>query len=158
MGKDVAGEVDIIEPEVAGTVPALFDERVRRSGDRVAYRQWDEAAGRWSSWTWTEIAGLVGRWRAGLKGAGLAFGERVAILGRNSLEWVCFDQAALGLGLVVVPLYASDSAPNQADVLAETEPRLLLIDEDAQWSALAPFRSRFPGLKTVIRVSSASAK
>jgi long-chain acyl-CoA synthetase len=40
-------------------------------------------------------------------------------------------------------------------VLADAEPRLLLVDEVTQWSALAPFRSRFPGLATVICVAAA---
>ena len=39
----------------------------------------------------------------------LAAGDRVAILLHNSVEWVCFDQAALSLGLVVVPLFTPDA-------------------------------------------------
>ena len=37
---------------------------------------------------------------------------------RNSPEWVTFDQAALGLGLVVVPLYTQDRADNVAYISA----------------------------------------
>jgi long-chain acyl-CoA synthetase len=39
-------------------------------------------------------------------------GDRVAILLANAVEWVCFEQAALALGLVVVPLYPWDSPEN----------------------------------------------
>ena len=40
----------------------------------------------------------------------LSPGERVAIMLRNCPEWVTFEQAALRLGLVVVPLYTADQA------------------------------------------------
>jgi long-chain acyl-CoA synthetase len=41
------------------------------------------------------------KWGAGKQG--LEKGDRVAIMVRNCREWVVFDQAALGLGLVTVP-------------------------------------------------------
>jgi long-chain acyl-CoA synthetase len=71
---------------------------------------------------------LVGRWQEALARSGLAPGERVAILLRNSLEWVCFDLAAQALGLIVVPLYITDSPDNIAHVLADSGARLLLLD------------------------------
>ena len=43
---------------------------------------------------------------------GLAQGARVALVLRNCPHWVVFDQAALSLGLVVVPLYTDDRPDN----------------------------------------------
>jgi hypothetical protein len=112
-------QVDIISSDAARTIPALFAERIRHSGQRVAYRQFEPTEGRWCAFTWNEMARLAGRWRAGFAKAGLKRGDRVAVLLRNSVEWVAFDQAALGLGLIVVPLYLADSPRNQADILAD---------------------------------------
>lgn len=77
-------------------------------------------------------------------------GERVAILLRNSVEWVCFDLAAQALGLIVVPLYTSDSPGNVAHVLADSGARLLFVGTAEQWSPLAPLRSRFLALTQVL--------
>lgn len=45
---------------------------------------------------------------------------------KNCVDWVCFDLAAQSLGLVVVPLYTADHAENTANILADSEARLLL--------------------------------
>jgi long-chain acyl-CoA synthetase len=74
----------------------------------------------------------------------------VAILLANSIEWVCFDQAALGLGLVVVPLYTWDSPENIAYILKDSGSRLLLTGKTAQWSQLIPYAPSFPDLEVLL--------
>jgi long-chain acyl-CoA synthetase len=61
----------------------------------------------------------VARWRDALRAEGLKSGDRVAILLRNCPEWVIFDQAALSLGMVTVPLYTDDRADNAAYILQD---------------------------------------
>ncbi|MEJ8835797.1 AMP-dependent synthetase/ligase [Ramlibacter sp. AN1133] len=134
----------------APTLPLLFARRCERSPDTEAYRQFEAATGGWRSVSWGETQALVGRWRAALAREGLAPGERVAVLLRNSLEWVCYDQAALSLGLVVVPLYATDSAGNLAYILGHCGARVLLLEEEARWRALEALRPQFPALARVV--------
>jgi len=95
---------DTIACAEAGTLRGLFRLRVQRSPQMPAYRQFDPAAGGWRTYTWSEMEAQIARWRRALAREGLAPGERVAILLHNCVEWVCMDQAALALGLVVVPL------------------------------------------------------
>jgi len=136
---------DLIIPAEVRTLDGLFRERVRRNPDAPAYRYCDVSSGEWLTLTWMEMALAVARWRAALQAEGLQPGERVALMLRNSCEWVQFEQAALGLGLVVVPLYANDRPDNIAYILKDTETRLLLIEGDEQWrllsAALAPLES-----------------
>src|SRR5262245_14535017 len=103
---------DIIAPDQVKTLSALFRERVRRMPDKIAYRQYDEEREQWFDTSWREMADEVGRWQVGLRACGLVRGDRVAVMLRNCREWVMFDQAALGLGLVTVPLYTEDRAEN----------------------------------------------
>ncbi|WP_090827369.1 AMP-binding protein [Nitrosovibrio tenuis] len=60
-------------------------------------------------------------------------GERVAVLLRNSVAWVCFDRAALAVRLVVVPLYPSDAPDNIAYILADSGVRLVLVETQGRW-------------------------
>jgi len=90
------------------------------------------------------------RWQAALAGESLTTGERVAVLLNNSVEWVCFDQAAQSLGLVVVPLYTTDNPENIAYILGDCGATLLLIAAPDQWDALAPLHARFPQLRRVL--------
>lgn len=119
--------LDLISSAEALTLPGLFLRRCEKTPEGEAYRQYDPAAGAWRSYRWQELKALAGRWRAALARENLAPGERVAILLRNSVEWVCFDQAAQSLGLAVVPLYVTDNPENIAYVLRDCDARLLLV-------------------------------
>jgi long-chain acyl-CoA synthetase len=56
---------------------------------------------------------------------------------RNCPEWVVFDQASLGLGLVTVPMYTDDRADNAVYILQDAAVKLLLIQDAGRWKRLA---------------------
>jgi len=149
---------DPISAEAAHTLPGLMLARAASTPDREAYRQWDPAGGAWRGYTWSETLALIGRWRASLARENLVAGTRVAVLLRNSLEWVCFDQAAQSLGLVVVPLYTTDNPANIAYILGDSGARLLLVGDVGQWRALVQHRSEFPALTRVVCLERGAGK
>lgn len=55
-----------------------------------------------------------------LLGCGVAHGDRVAVLGRNSYEWVVADYAALSIGAIVVPVYPTASEQQIAHIVADS--------------------------------------
>lgn len=135
--KNSMGSLDVIPIEQAVTLPGLFRQRVARCPGAIAYQQYDSRTGHWQDYSWQEMAAQVARWQQALDREGFIAGDRVAILLRNSVEWVCFEQAALALGLVVVPLYTTDTPDNIAYILADSGARLLLAGELLQWQELA---------------------
>lgn len=90
------------------------------------------------SYSWRDMADKVARWQRALIAEGLQEGDKVAVLLRNCPEWVMLDQAALSLGLIVVPLYTDDRPDNSAYILDHADVRLLLIQDTGRWSRLAP--------------------
>jgi len=138
-----------ISPETAKTLHGLFMERVRRTPYHCAYRHWDPSSKSWHDTTWREAANEVSRWQAAMRREGFLVGDRVAIMAKNRLEWVFFDQAALSLGLVVVPLYLNDRPENVAYCLEDSGARLLVIDGDVQWRGL---RSSIPALVSLTKI------
>ena len=141
--------LDSIGKGDVSTISGLFAERVRRSPDKIAYRQYDAAAG-WRAYTWRETAAQAARWRTGFVASGLKRGDRVAILHNNSIEWVCFDIAALGLGLVVIPLGLSDSPRTWAEELAETGAQLLVTGQQAHWTAMSGIKDHLSKVSGVV--------
>jgi long-chain acyl-CoA synthetase len=141
---------DLISVERARTLDGLFRERVRRSPDRPAYRWFDRNAKGWRGLTWAEAGHEVGRWQQALAAESLAQGERVAVQLRNSPEWVFFDQAALGLGLVVVPLYTDDRPDNLAYIIDDSASRVLLVQDAAHWKRVAGALDRCQSLQRVL--------
>ena len=134
----------------ADTLDGLFRKRVVASPDAVAYLQFDAASTAWREISWADTAREVARWQAALATLGLATGERVAMMLGNCHEWVCFDLAALGLGLVTVPIFANDRPDDVKWILDDADCRALLIDGPQQWLALTPIHARLAELVAVI--------
>jgi long-chain acyl-CoA synthetase len=128
---------DIIPLEIARHIPGLFAERVRRSPNAIACRQFNQISQQWYQLTWQEMDDAVERWRAAFVEEKLNPGDRVAIMLRNCMEWVFFDLAALSLGLVTVPLYPNDRADSAAYILKNSNAKLLLIDNFSEHQDLA---------------------
>ncbi len=141
---------DFITSTEAGNLPGLLKCRAARTPDSVAYRQFNTNSNTWQSYTWSQIEQEVARWRGALGRLGLQPGDRVALMLRNSVEWVLFEQAALSLGLVVVPVYSQDNPGNAAFILGNSGSRVLFIAANEQWQELVPHRDLFPDLETII--------
>ncbi|MDP1633364.1 MAG: AMP-binding protein, partial [Gallionellaceae bacterium] len=128
---------DIISPAQAVTLHGLFLERVRRTPDKEAYRYFDIPRNEWVSLSWRQMREQVARWQAALAKEGLAKGDRVALMLRNCPQWVMFDQAAMSLGLITVPLYTVDRAENIAYIVNDSQCKVLLFETADQWKELS---------------------
>ncbi len=137
----------------ARTLPEMFRARVALTPDAVAYRQHDSRSGAWIDWTWRQVGEEVERWRAALVGEALPAAGRVATLMTNSVAYVYVDQAALSLGLAIVPLHVTDNPGNLAYILGNSGASALIIDNPAYWARLAPEVRDLAGLKRVVVVS-----
>ena len=145
-------KTDIISCKEAQTLAGLFAIRVNRTPRSIAYRQFDGESGKWREYNWQEMGTRLARWKRALVRENLEPGDRVAILLRNSIEWVCFDQAALAIGLVVVPLYPSDAPDSLAYILEDSGTRLLLVGTQKRWETLAPRCKDLAGLGKILCV------
>ena len=139
-----SNESFVISPEQAVTLHGLFVERVKRSAQGVAYRYFDGGQNAWISLTWAQVRDQVARWQAALLREELAPGDRVGIMLRNCPQWVMMDQAAMSLGLVVVPLYTVDRADSVAYILNDAGVKVLLFESDEQWQELRSVRNSLP--------------
>ena len=130
----------------------LFLKRIAETPAGPAYRQFDGS--RWVGLTWGEVGREVGRWQAAFEREGVKAGDRVAICMRNRIEWVLFDQAALGLGLVTVPLYFDDRPDNMAWCANDAGARVLFLESAAQWPAI---RATATGIERVVSLDAPPA-
>jgi long-chain acyl-CoA synthetase len=141
---------DRISPEQAVTLDGLFHQRARNSPNAVAYRHFDDHSEDWQDLTWAQMVREITRWQAALQRENLQPGDRVAVMLKNCPAWVMFDQAALGLGLVTVPLYTADRPDNVLHVLEEAGVRLLLINSAEHWHPIREACSELGGLTRVV--------
>lgn len=142
--------IDVIPLEQAGTLYGLFCERLKRSPHDAAYHSYSSSDKSWHDITWEEVATRVACWQEALEKEKLDPGDRVAINLKNCKEWVFFDQAAMGLGLVLVPLYPDDRPDNVAYILQDADVKLLFLQNARQWKLLEPSITEEHHLKRII--------
>lgn len=147
----LAQQQDVIAPEQAGTLHGLFLERARRTPDKIAYRHFEQHA--WRDLAWREVLLEVARWQAALAGLKLQRGDRVAVMLRNCPQWMMFDQAAMSLGLIVVPLYTVDRPDNIAYIINDADVKVLLFENNDQWQALRTVRGQLGGVVRFVSIA-----
>ncbi|MCG6867410.1 MAG: long-chain fatty acid--CoA ligase [Gammaproteobacteria bacterium] len=146
-----------VTPAEAGTLYGLFLARLSRSPDTMAYTHYDVAAKEWVDTTWSQVAREVGRWQAALRKEGLKRGDRVGLMLRNGRDWVVFDLAAQGLGLVVVPAFTNDRVENVAYIARKTGIQLLLVEGRRQWLNLQEASDGLPDVRRIVSVGTVEA-
>jgi len=147
------GNLDIISVADAITLDGLFAERVRRTPNALAHREYSEAEGRWRDIAWEELNRHVARWQRSLEKDGVREGDRVAVMLRNCSAWVTFDQAAMGLGAIVVPLYTQDRPENVAYIISDSGAKVLLLETEEQWRTFDAVRDQLAGLVRILILS-----
>jgi long-chain acyl-CoA synthetase len=110
-------------------------EQLRRAASRVVMR---EVRGEhFASVTGGELLEQVGRVRGYLRDIGLQPGERCAILGPNSMQWVAVDLALMAEGAIVVPLYSRQAAAELVAMMKDCGPRFLFTSDAALGESVA---------------------
>ena len=79
-------------------------------------------------WTWREFDAIVSRLAAGLHAQGVACGDRIAVLARNSHGFAALRFALARLGAVLVPVNYMLNADEAAYILRHAGARMLAVD------------------------------
>ncbi|MDQ2742617.1 MAG: AMP-binding protein, partial [Chloroflexota bacterium] len=82
------------------------------------------------SLTFTELDCRVAQVAGGLASLDVSAGDRVALLGRNSLDFATVVHAVPRLGAILVPLNTRLTMPELAHQVADSQPKLLLVGEE----------------------------
>ncbi|MGG6548853.1 UNVERIFIED_CONTAM: AMP-binding protein, partial [Prevotella sp. 15_C9] len=85
------------------TIPQLLNARRAERAEAVAYMQ--KRRGEWVAVTWRQYSDQVANLAAALQQAGFEGGDRAAIMGDVSQEWLLADMATICAGGVMVGVY-----------------------------------------------------
>jgi long-chain acyl-CoA synthetase len=84
---------------------------------------------------------------------GLAKGERIAILSENRPEWAITDFAALYIGAVTVPIYATLTPEQTAYILADSGAKVVVVSNLLQLQKVLSIKSK-TGVQQVVVMDS----
>ena len=82
--------------------------------------------------TFSQIKDMVDQLSKGLQDSGLKKGDRIGVIGKNSLEYFLLYGAASALGLIVLPINWRLSADEVENNLKDGTPRILFADGEFQ--------------------------
>ena len=131
-----------------GVLPELFQERVKKSGDRVSLKY--KKNGVYTDITWNELNDMVQKLSFYLMDLGIKKEDKIALFAENRYEWWLADLAILSIGAISVPIYATNS-PEEAEYIIENSESIICFvsTEDILKRVLA-VRNNLPKLKSII--------
>ncbi len=105
------------------------------------------AGGTWADVTASQFRDEVHALAKGFVAAGVQAGDRVALMSHTRYEWTLIDYALWTAGAVVVPIYETSSAEQAEWILANSEARAVIAENDAFAGMIAGARDRLPALE-----------
>ena len=109
-----------------------------------------KSGGTWRDISTDEFVSTVRSLSLGLASIGARRGDRVAILSENRPEWTALDHAALNLGGVIVPIYATLLTDQIRYILDNSQTRVLVVSTAAQMEKVRPILSSLPELQRLV--------
>ncbi len=133
------------------TILERFAAQVAERGDAVALRAVIEGGSAAdSTLTWREWSDASARVAAALVAAGIAPGERVAILAGNGYLWPIADLGVLAAGIVSVGIYPTSAPAQLRDLLVDVGATAVIVDRAALLERILAIADGVPSLRFVV--------
>jgi long-chain acyl-CoA synthetase len=130
------------------TIAGLIPRAAADHGENVAIRY--KRDGSWHEVTYAELGEVVGEIGNGMIELGLQPGERICILANTRPEWTYADMAATSAGLVVVPIYQTNSPEECLWVISDSEASAIVVEDQSQLEKIVAIKDQVPDIRTVI--------
>ncbi|MET0766172.1 MAG: AMP-binding protein, partial [Aeromicrobium sp.] len=133
-------------PDLGNLSEDILD-RLTDHADDVALARMD--GGSWTDVTLGEFHRDVVTVAKGLLAAGVAAGDRVALLSKTRYEWTVADYAIWWTGAATVPIYETSSAAQIGWILSDSGAVAAIVENDGHLGHVEEARGEAPDLKHV---------
>jgi long-chain acyl-CoA synthetase len=127
---------------------ALFFQRVAQLGQQTFIKL--QRGDRLEEISWKDFGAKVQETILGLHALGLRSGERVAIIGENSVEWLCADMATLAAGLPNVVISPRLSPSMILRLLAHSGTRAVFVEDETGVGRILNLKGQLPSLAHIV--------
>jgi long-chain acyl-CoA synthetase len=139
------------EIPAAANLADIVGRRAAEQPNAVALRRKD-AGGAWADVTTSAFAADVHALARGFIAAGVAVGDRVALMSHTRYEWTLIDYALWTAGAVVVPIYETSSAEQAEWILSDSAARAVIAETGPFGQLITQARDRLPALEHLWRL------
>ncbi len=140
----------------AGNLTDDIVANAREHPDTVTFSR--RSAGSWTEVTAAQFLDGVRAVAKGLLAAGIAEGDRVALISRTRYEWTLLDYAIWFAGAVTVPLYQTSSAEQIEWILSDSAARAVVAETADHVSRIEAGRTRLDVLEHVWALDSGAVE
>jgi long-chain acyl-CoA synthetase len=133
------------------SLAAIVFRRAETDPQAVILRRWQQG-GSWRDVTASQFRTEVAALANGLIAAGIAAGDRIALMSRTRYEWTLVDYAAWAVGAVTVPVYETSSVEQVEWILRDSAVRAVFAETEAQEQVIASVRAGLPALERAWRI------
>ncbi len=141
----------LAEVPASANLANIVGRRAAEQPRAVMLRRKD-GAGDWRDVTAEQFRDEVRALARGLIAAGVAPGDRVALMSHTRYEWTLLDYALWSVGAVVVPIYETSSADQAEWILSNSAARAVIVENEAFEQMVSAVRDRLPALEHLWRM------
>ena len=134
----------------AKTAPGLIAEHARTKPVTVAFRA--KHRGLYRERTWLDYANDVGRHAVALQGLGLRKGDRVAIMGDASADWMICDMAVQAAGAISFGIYPTASVSEVAYQMADAGASIFIAEDQEYVDKILGVVDQLPALRWIVMI------
>lgn len=110
----------------------------------------DKRNGKWEKISTDEYIRITNQLSRALLKYGIKKGDRIALItSNNRVEWCFFDQAALQIGAVTVPIYPSISSEDCIYNLENSGSKICIVSDEKLFDKINTIKSQLPELKDI---------
>lgn len=110
----------------------------------------DKRNGKWEKISTDEYIRITNQLSRALIKYGIKKGDRIALItSNNRVEWCFFDQAALQIGAVTVPIYPSISSEDCVYNLENSGSKICFVSDEKLFDKINTIKSQLPDLKDI---------
>ena len=130
------------------SVPEMLRSNAQRYADRIAISY--KKDGQYLSLSYRTFYERVLMAARGLRKAGMAPGDRVAIFSENRAGWAIADFAIQSARGITVPIYATNTAEQAAYVINHSGAKIAFVSNRLQYEKLLKVREQLPALEQIV--------
>lgn len=123
---------------------ALYQESFRKHWDKPAIANYEG-----KHYTTGEVAREIARLHLLLERCGVERGDKVAVMGKDTAEWVITFMATITYGAIIVPILQDFSPADAESIITHSEAKVLFINHSL-WSNLRP--DKMEGLRYALGI------
>lgn len=130
------------------TIYTLLSTRINNTPDSIALCYKND--GKWKSLSWAEYGKRIDSISKALIALGVKQGDKVALMGSNSIGWYTCDMGIMTVGAVTVPIYSTNSGEQMVYIINHSESRMLIVENIVFYRRIENLLSKVPNLSQVV--------